>query len=151
MPLARRLFCCALLGLLLAGEARADEAAKKVIEEKGLTLRTTTYVLEGETKLLKDMGEIRRLKAAADGAKRSYKSFERSIRRAKAYIAGLRFKQEKLRAQRNEVSTRDEFDDLGKRIADVTVEINKLSKIKAEKENAARGKVDTAYAAYGQK
>ncbi len=123
---------------LLVGTVLADEeAAQKVLADKGLVLRGNVYVLPAELDLSKSTAALNRAKAAFRKAQNDHRAMERKIAQAKAYIADRQFRLEQLMGETRKAQNARDYNKLVEEINALEAELKNITaqREQAEKEN----------------
>lgn len=140
-----------IFGLLLAitTPVLADEAAEKVLADKDLTLKASLYLLSGDQEVAKDMGKLRKASANYEKTKREYRKDEEKINKAKAYIAQLQYRHDKLvKDNQGKSFTQKEYNKLMDAINQLKQEIENTTKQRAAKEEKMREEMNEAQGKY---
>lgn len=137
------------LALAIACPALADEAAEKVLADKGLEARANLYLLPGDQEVAKEMGSLRKASAEYQKIKRDYRKDEDKINKVKAYVAQLQYEHDKIMKD-NEGKKLDQkdYNRLMSRINELKQEIENITKQRAEKEEQMKAEITEAQGKY---
>lgn len=126
----------------------AADDPKEKLKERQLTLMGVQFVLEDEKSLNQEIAKVNQARATWEKARRDYRSSERKINRAKAYITSLQYKLDKMKDNSGKVMSKTEYNQLVERVNSLSREIGELTEEKRKREEAAQSAVDDAKAAY---